>query len=257
MDGHRVAREVAFGPAHPHSRAKAYLSRRSFVAGMLLATLPPAIRPGVRQVPDSTPAPSPTATKRLQIVREQRPTYGEEPRRGGSLRLLRPAGRRDDFNPVAFRQDFQVAVSYLDPLVRPDEVTMEPRPWLAERWEWSEDGRVITYTLRSDVQWHDGSSLTADDVQFSFTVYRDDLDSGVRNFFSSMETIEAIDDRTVRVRLAAADGTWLFYASSQLIFLAAQYGEYWSYRPAGERMIIVFLFKVNLTAGNGQVVIEG
>jgi peptide/nickel transport system substrate-binding protein len=42
-----------------------------------------------------------------------------------------------------------------------DNVT---RPYLAERWEASDDLRTWTFTLRSDVKWHDGRPFVADDV---------------------------------------------------------------------------------------------
>ena len=45
-------------------------------------------------------------------------------------------------------------------------------PWLASSWEVSADGLEYTFTLRSNVTWHDGQRLTADDVAFSFAYYR-------------------------------------------------------------------------------------
>lgn len=44
----------------------------------------------------------------------------------------------------------------------------ETIPWLAEDWESNEDGTEWTFTLREDVEWHDGEPLTVDDVVFSF-----------------------------------------------------------------------------------------
>jgi peptide/nickel transport system substrate-binding protein len=44
-------------------------------------------------------------------------------------------------------------------------------PWLASDWDVSDDGRAYTFHLRSDVTWHDGQRLTADDVAFSFEYY--------------------------------------------------------------------------------------
>jgi peptide/nickel transport system substrate-binding protein len=48
-----------------------------------------------------------------------------------------------------------------------------PRPYLAERWEWSADRRVLTFTLRSGVKWHDGMPTTARDVAFTLEAARD------------------------------------------------------------------------------------
>ena len=98
---------------------------------------------------------------------------------GGSANL--------NFNPAAFRQSYQITASYLDPLVWIDDVTMEPEPWLAESWVWSDDSKSITFNLRDDVRWHDGDRLSARDVVFSFEVYRDDVDSGARNLFTQMD----------------------------------------------------------------------
>lgn len=247
------------GPSETGGR----LSRRSFVGGVVAASpmvtgfrLPDRWRvPSTTATPAiadaATPVSSPSPEGDLLIEREQRPAYGGRPTRGGTLRLLRPPISRDDFNPTSFRQDFQVPVSYLDPLLRPDEVTMEPLPWLAERWEWSEEGRVVTYALRPDVLFHDGTPLSAVDVVFSFYVYRDDVDSAVRNQFASMLAAEALDERTVRVTLAEPDGGWLFSASTQLVFQRRQYAAYWESQPVGERTLSGFDWAAEPPLGTG------
>ena len=45
---------------------------------------------------------------------------------------------------------------------------LEPIPAIAERWEFSEEGRVITYYLRDDVFWTDGRPVTAMDFEYSW-----------------------------------------------------------------------------------------
>ena len=45
---------------------------------------------------------------------------------------------------------------------------MEPIPAIAERWETSDNGKVITYYLRDDVLWTDGQSVKASDFEYSW-----------------------------------------------------------------------------------------
>ena len=204
-----------------------------------------------------TPA-APATTEQmgqLTVVRDQ-PAATGEPRTGGELRLALSQADNSNFNPVAFEQDFQIPVSYLDPLTRPNPLTLAPEPWLAESWEWNAEQTVITYQLRSGVSWHDGAPLTADDVRFSLFVARDDIFSEVRNFFVLMDNVEALDDLTVRVTLSAKDNTWLFNASSQLIFQRAQYTDYWSSRPFGERTLNGFDWEASSPVGTGAWQVE-
>jgi hypothetical protein len=42
-----------------------------------------------------------------------------------------------------------------------------PEPGLAESWDIDTTGTVYTFTLRSDVKWHDGESFGVDDVLFT------------------------------------------------------------------------------------------
>jgi peptide/nickel transport system substrate-binding protein len=46
-------------------------------------------------------------------------------------------------------------------------------PQLAYSWEYAEDFRAITFHLRKDVQWSDGTEFTAEDVAFTFDLIKD------------------------------------------------------------------------------------
>ena len=45
-------------------------------------------------------------------------------------------------------------------------------PSLAESWKASPDGRVYDFTLRKGVKFHNGDTVTAEDVKFSFDRYK-------------------------------------------------------------------------------------
>lgn len=210
--------------------------------------------PGMATPTVGTPVPGSAATPmigQLKVIDDQRPLYTGNPVQGGELRLLLSSGSNNNYSPAAFRQDFQIMASYLDPLVWIDEVSMVPQPWLAESWKWSKDRTKITYTLRDGIRWHDGERFTAKDVVFSLFVYRDDIDSAVRNLFSVMDFAEAKDDLTVVVTLRQPDGNWLLNASSQLIMQRKQYTKYWASNPEGERTLTGFDWKKSTPVGTG------
>ena len=43
---------------------------------------------------------------------------------------------------------------------------------LATKWAWSEDGKILTFTLRRGVTWHDGQPFTSADVKYTFDLVR-------------------------------------------------------------------------------------
>ena len=55
-----------------------------------------------------------------------------------------------------------------DPLVwlKKDSVT-EVVPWLAEKWNISDDGKTYTFNIRKGVQFHEGGELKASDIAYS------------------------------------------------------------------------------------------
>jgi peptide/nickel transport system substrate-binding protein len=57
-------------------------------------------------------------------------------------------------------------------LIRLDDA-MRPQPDLAQLWEATPDGRTLTFTLRSDLRWHDGTPLDAQDVIFTLERLRE------------------------------------------------------------------------------------
>lgn len=74
-------------------------------------------------------------------------------------------------------------------------------PWLAQRWEYSKDGRSITFFLRRDVKFHDGTPFNAEAVKFTFdTIVDPKLGSqGAIDFLGPYKSTDVLDPYTVRV----------------------------------------------------------
>ncbi|MGH8348582.1 MAG: ABC transporter substrate-binding protein, partial [Pseudomonas sp.] len=81
-------------------------------------------------------------------------------------------------------------------------------PGLAESWEQSDDGGTYTFHLR-DAQFSDGSPITAADVVFSLERIRNDKQSAYPAPLGSVETITAVDMKTVSVKLKSAFAPFL------------------------------------------------
>ena len=89
-----------------------------------------------------------------------------------------------------------------DQLVGGDIRTGGPAPnGLADSWEIAEDGRTYTFFLNQNAKWHDGTPITAADVQFSFDALANvEVGSSyTQSFLDAAESWRAIDDYTFEV----------------------------------------------------------
>jgi peptide/nickel transport system substrate-binding protein len=70
---------------------------------------------------------------------------------------------------------------------------------LADSWESNEDATVWTFHLREDAKCHDGTDLTAEAVKMSF---ERTIEKGALAYvFAPVDTIEAVDAKTVQINL--------------------------------------------------------
>ena len=61
-------------------------------------------------------------------------------------------------------------------------------PSLAESWQVSPDGRVYDFTLRKGVKFHNGDTLTSEDVKFSFERYKGASAKAIKDRVAAVET---------------------------------------------------------------------
>lgn len=82
-------------------------------------------------------------------------------------------------------------------------------PLLAESWDVSDDSLEYTFHLRGDVTFHDGTELDAADVVYSLLKNAESPNGNMANALAVVEAVEAVDDRTVSVRLSQASQGFL------------------------------------------------
>ncbi len=95
-------------------------------------------------------------------------------------------------------------------------------PALAEDWTVSEDGTVYTFDLRRGVTFHNGDTFDAEDVVFTWErgkgkeiTYRED--------FLAVDSVEAVDDYTVRMELSEPNSMLLLQMNEHWGILSKEY----------------------------------
>lgn len=126
----------------------------------------------------------------------------EPGKRGGQLTMVvnpEPTtlvGAFDSGAPIGM-----IATKMFEGLVGYD-FQLNPVPELATSWEWSADGKSVTFKLRRNVKWHDGKPFTSADVAFSMMNIWKTLHSYGRSAFANVVAAETPDDHTVVFRLS-------------------------------------------------------
>lgn len=91
-------------------------------------------------------------------------------------------------------------------------------PAVAESYEETEGGKVYTFTLRDNVKFHDGSTVTAEDVKFSLDKCADtSAGESLVPAFSNLESVNILDEKTIEVILKEADTEFLAYMTTAII----------------------------------------
>ncbi|WP_226007948.1 ABC transporter substrate-binding protein [Natrinema salinisoli] len=104
----------------------------------------------------------------------------------------------ENLNPLAadYRREGTVTNLLYDSLATQNG-TDEIQPWLAESWDWA--GRTVDVSLREGCEFHDGEPVTAEDVAFSYRLFKDislgalEAPSPAPRFRGQVAAVESID----------------------------------------------------------------
>ena len=91
-------------------------------------------------------------------------------------------------------------------------------PALAESFEISDDATTFTFHIRKGVKFHNGADLTAEDVIYTLDKCRG-TETGVPllSAYAEIDTVTAIDDDTVEIKLKAPNIEYLAYLNTAII----------------------------------------
>nr|WP_281494039.1 ABC transporter substrate-binding protein [Jannaschia sp. S6380] len=143
------------------------------------------------------------------------PAFAQDPVPGGTLittlnntpRHLNPAVQSGIVTGAPGAQLFATPLRY-------DE-NWEPQPYLADSWEWSDDGLSMTLNLVEDAVFHDGEPIKSSDVAFSVRVIQEN--HPFKTMFAPVTEVETPDEHTAILRLSQPHPALLLAMSSQLM----------------------------------------
>lgn len=135
------------------------------------------------------------------------------PKKGGTLKIgSRHGSTTDTIDPAHLENGFQIILTraFANTLTEID-ADSNLQPSLAEDWEASPDAKEWTFKLRKGVEFHNGKTLTAEDVIASINYHRsEDSTSSVRPLAEPIVDIVKIDDHTVKFVLSGGNADFPF-----------------------------------------------
>ncbi|MBS4214187.1 ABC transporter substrate-binding protein [Neobacillus rhizophilus] len=131
---------------------------------------------------------------------------------------------------------------------------LEPKPGLAESWEFTDDKKTLILHLREGVTFHDGTAFDAEAVKFN--IERVNSDKSVVSDLKNIDSVEVTDNKTVKLNLKQPDSSLLLALSDRggmMVSPAAvkEYGDDFPLHPTGAGP-----FKRVKHIPNGEVVFE-
>ena len=201
---------------------------------------------------ESGPTPEPQATASSQIAAtlgSASSSAGE----GGVFRRLWNEPPTLDPHQVGDTDSAGVLVEVFSGLVTLN-TDLQVEPDLAERWEVSEDGMTYTFFLRSNAKFHDGKSVTAEDVKFSLEraldpetyspqveTYLDDIVGATEKLNGTAQEISGlrvINDLTIEITIDAPKAYFLAKLTYPTAFVVDREnierdGDDWTRKPNG------------------------
>lgn len=144
-----------------------------------------------------------------------------EPVKGGEITVGIAQDLDDSLDPhqTVAAGTREVLFNIFEGLVKPNS-DGEMIPAVAEKYTLSEDGTTYTFTLREGVKFHNGQTVTAEDVVCSINrcaAVPEGQEKPLVAAFSAVKSVEALDEKTVAVTIAQRDLEFISYMTAAII----------------------------------------
>lgn len=111
----------------------------------------------------------------------------------------------------------EVLYNIFEGLVKPDK-DGNLVPAVASDYKVSEDGKVYTFTLRENVKFHDGETVTAEDVKYSIDRNAGKLgEEAYVSAFKKINSVNIVDPSTIEVVLTEPDTEFIGYMTVAIV----------------------------------------
>lgn len=144
-----------------------------------------------------------------------------EPVKGGEITVGIAQDLDDSLDPhqTVAAGTREVLFNIFEGLVKPNS-DGEMIPAVAEKYTLSEAGTTYTFTLREGVKFHNGQTVTAEDVVYSINrcaAVPEGQEKPLVAAFSAVKSVEALDEKTVAVTIAQRDLEFISYMTAAII----------------------------------------
>ena len=89
-------------------------------------------------------------------------------------------------------------------------------PWLATGYKWSDNAKVLTWTIRQGVKWTNGEPLTAADVAFTFNLIKQHPDIDLNAIDPTLQSVAQTGPYQVTMRFKSPAATLFYYIADQV-----------------------------------------
>ncbi len=138
------------------------------------------------------------------------------PSRGGTVKIGHAHGSTtDSLDPGTWENDFTIEMAFaVNNYLTEIDVDGQLKAELAESWDASDDATVWTFTLRKDVTFHNGKTVTSADVVASFNHHRKEgSESAAKPIVSPVKDIKADGPQNVVFTLNSGNADFPFLVS--------------------------------------------